>query len=330
MGFASVQSFAASGAGRSWQGCATDGTSVWVTTDRTVRGFTVDNLSNCIETYNQSGVRQAVHNAVYTGTVGGKLWNFVDATYYDGHLYVCCTNWHSNASVETACQILKLDATTLAVVATYPLTPLNGSIESIARRGNEWWVCWSGSANVRRYNDDFSTLIGTYTATPQSPLLDASPAYGDNNVKYYQGIVWVGDICYLSLHGANNAGDNAYAPGVEVFKWDGSAFTYRKTIPPPTYGSGQGMCRTDAGKWWFADRSADTLVSCDLTPTKTATALSNASKKFQADCSRTWTPIPHTRDEVRAAFDEFDASGDHNLTLGASAQTRFTAAFGAF
>ena len=257
-GFQSSSSYAASGNGRAWQGCATDGTNVWLFSDRLeqVPAYT---YSNNIDTFTVGGSLVDTDTAYYTATTGGLLWNCVDGTYYNGNLYICCTNWHSNGGAETACQILVVDPTNnFSVVTTYPLTTHVGSIESIARRGTEWWVCWSGSADIRRYNDDFSSIVGTYTATPPTGY-----PYGTAGTEYYQGLEWIGDHLFASLHGANTTAENVYAPGVCVFQWTGAALNRVATYIPPTYGSGQGMCRNGAD-FFFADRPGIALVKSTL------------------------------------------------------------------
>lgn len=257
--FSSITSFAASGNGRSWQGCASDGTNVWLISDRTtqVPAYT---LSNNIETYDRSGTRTAVDTAIYTATTGGLMWNFVDGYYNatDGYLYICCTNYHSNAYSETACQILVLNPATWAVVTSYALTTLTGSIESISKRGTEWWVCWSGSQSIRRYDSTFSTIIGTYS------LEEHATPFGDVSIKWWQGIDWHGDVLFANLHGENATG-GTYAPGLEQYWWNGTQFEWIKTHTPPAYGCGQGFCRVpNTNELWFADRPGIAIVKCTI------------------------------------------------------------------
>ena len=259
MSFSSITSYAASGNGRSWQGCASDGSNVWLISDRTTQVVT-HVLSNNIETYDRSGTRTATDTAIYTATVGGNMWSFVDGYYNatDGYLYVCCTDFHSNAYVEANAQILVLNPATWAVVTSYTLTTLSGSIESITKRGTEWWVCWSGSQSIRRYNSDFSTLIGTYS------LEEHATPFGGADIKWWQGLDWHGDVLFANLHGENETG-GTYAPGLEQYWWNGTQFEWMKTHTPPAYGCGQGFCRVpNTNELWFADRPGIAIVKCTI------------------------------------------------------------------
>lgn len=269
MAFTSIASYSASGDGRSWQGAASDGTSVWLISDRTTQTAPYT-LSNNIDTFNRSGTLLSTDTAIYTGTtpINGDDWNFVDGFYNatDGYLYLCCTNWHSNATpnTEDECQILVLDPSDWSVVTTYNLTSARpagtGSIESVAKRGSEWWVCWSHSQSIKRFNSDFSSVLGTYSV----PVGTATP-YGDASVQWWQGLEWNGDVLYANLHGANTVAEATYAPGLIEAWWNGTNFELVRVHVPPTYGAGQGFCRVPGTQeWWFADRPGITLVQSTM------------------------------------------------------------------
>lgn len=259
MSFSAISTFAASSTGRAWQGCATNGTNVWLISDRTTN-TAPHTLSNNIDTFNRAGTLLATSTAIYTDTVGGKMWSFVDGYYHpaDGYLYVCCTDYHSNSYVESACQILVLDPSDWSVVTTYTLTTHSGSIESLAWRNNEWWVCWSGSQSIRRYNSTFSSILGTYSV----PAPASFTLIGDGTIKWGNGIAWHGDALFLCYHGSNDLGET-YAPGISESWWTGSSFLEIRGHAAPTYGAGQGMCRVSGtNEFWFNDRPNNTLVKC--------------------------------------------------------------------
>lgn len=325
MGFANVQSFAASGPGRAWQGCATDGSRVYLISDRSTQSAPWT-YSNNVDVFDMAGNLLDTRTGIYSATIAGEAPNVVDATCYGGSLWLCFTNWHSlglAGAGETGARVVQMNPSTWQVVNEYNLSPWAGSFESIARHGTSWWACCSGSATVRRYNADFSSSVN-YTATPHATV------YGDERVAYYQGVEVRGDLVFLSLHGANTDAEAVYAPGVEVFKWTGSALTWKATIVPPTYGSGQGMCAApDGSSWWFADRPANKIVKCTLEATKTAANIGKCIKKFHSDCSLARVHIPYIKGTIAEGMRLRDLAGDHGLDL-AGAESRFATAYGAF
>lgn len=262
MTWTGVSAFAASGTGRSWQGVASDGVQVWLISDRTTQ-TTPHSLSNNIDTFNRAGTLLDTSTGIYTGTapISGHAWNFVDGYFnqLDGYLYICCTNYHSNSYNETECQILVLNPGDWSIVTSYQLTTFGGSIESLSRRGTEWWVSWSGTQSIRRYNSDFSTLIGTYVF----PKGSATP-FGHATIQWWNGLEWDGDSLYCNLHGDNEEG-GTYAPGLVEAWWNGSNFELVNTHTPPDYGAGQGFCRVPGTReYWFADRPGQSLIKAKL------------------------------------------------------------------
>lgn len=261
MSFSSISSFSASSTGRAWQGCATDGASVWLISDRTT-STAPHTLSNNIDTFDRDGNLLATDTAIYAGVtpVGGLMWSFVDGEYdeSDGYLHIVCTDYHSNGYVESECQMLILDPSDWSIVDEIALTTHAGSIESPAKRGSEWWICWSGSQSIRRYNSTLTTILGTYSV----PTPSGFTLIGDGTIKWGNGLAWHGDVLFLCYHGSNNLGET-YAPGISESWWNGSSFQEIRGHAAPTYGAGQGMCRVSGtNEFWFNDRPNNTLVKC--------------------------------------------------------------------
>ena len=315
MAFGTPTSYAASGAGRAWQGCATDGTTVWLISDRTAQSAPYG-LQNNIDVFAASdGTLQSTQSAVYTGVDGSsRLMNFVDGTYYNGKLWITATNWHSKGTnSEDACAVIEIDPdgwTSTRHNLTSQATA-SGSIESIARRGSEWWLCWSDSNKVFRYSDSW-TLIGSYTlpqgATPQ----------GASSVKWFQGLQWMGDILFANLHGANTVGDGYYAPGLEVYRWSGGGFVWLRTLTPPTYGSGQGFCAR-GNVFWFADRVEADLVKVEYERHSTSGAWDSAAARWHQRISRDRTPVSITKASARTAIETLDTTGSDGASLSTAA-----------
>lgn len=315
MAFGTPTSYASSGPGRAWQGCATDGTTVWLISDRTTQSAPYT-LSNNIDVFDAAdGSLDSTQTAVYTGTdASARLMNFVDGTYYNGKLWICATNWHSRGTnSEDECCIIELDPTDWSSTR-HNLTSratASGSLEGIARRGNEWWLCWSDQNKAFRYADDW-TYIGGYNL-PQG----ATP-YGADSIKWFQGLEWRGDILLANLHGANTAGEAVYAPGLECYLWDGRAFRWLRTLTPPTYGSGQGFC-AHGNTFWFADRVEADLVQVAYSRHSTSGAWDSAVARWHPRISADRTTVAVTKAQARTATESLDTTGSDGASLSAGA-----------
>lgn len=315
MAFGTPTSYAASGAGRAWQGCATDGTTVWLISDRTAQTAPYG-LQNNIDIYTASDMTlSSTQSAVYTGTdASARLMNFVDGTYYGGKVWITATNWHSKGTnSEDECCILEFDPSDWSVTRhniTSKATA-SGSIESIARRGSEWWLCWSDQNKAFRYDASWN-FIASYTL-PQG----ATP-YGDASVKWFQGLQWMGDILIANLHGANTVAEATYAPGCEMYLWNGSTFSWLRTLTPPTYGSGQGFC-VYGNTFWFADRVEADIVKVSYQQHSTSGAWDSAAARWHRRISKDRTPVAVVKSAARTAIETLATTGSDGASLSSAA-----------
>jgi len=285
-GYSNTSLIAGSRVGATFQGCATDGTTIWGFSDRLSN---LSTLSNCIDVVPFGGGAAVGNTGVYTGLDDlGNALLFEDGTYdpVTGYLYICTSNLHSVGDVqETRSRILVLNPVTFAEITHYDITPPASQVAltSLCRYGTtQWWVAWSGGL-VRLYNDDFSSSVD-YTATPQTPL----PIAG----VYWDGVEAIGDYVFLMPHGTNAFGTASapYSGGAMVFLKNGAALDWVGNLMAPTYGSGQGFGRYN-NTFVFADRvmsqwAKSTLIGFSTyadapdtpaTPTATATGSTTAT-----------------------------------------------------
>lgn len=249
---------------RSWQGCAISATKMYLITDRDENAVYPGNLENIITEFDYNGNILNTYRNVWSSGTGSSFLSLADGMIHtDGYLYVTATNYHSNSSVETIARVVVLDpANNFSQVTTYTITASGGnsSIEGISYRSGEWWICWSGTNVIKKYNSSF-VYQADYTLPIHPSANNAPPS------SWYQGLQWVGDTLYANLHGGQGpngpTGITYYtSPGLDAFSYNGTAFTRLGRIKPPTTGASQGIGAYN-DKWVFADRWYDNLVLCD-------------------------------------------------------------------
>lgn len=245
MAQAQERTFPASAPYRAWQGVATDGSRIYLSTDRNERF----ELENILSVHDLEGRMVRELRNAYTGKdSGGRFLSFGNLTVEGSRLWATVYNFNAGPPILES-RVVAFSLPELRPVAEYPIG--DGCAEGLARHDGAWWVCYHDRPLLRRFDDDFHPT-GEYTL-PRT----FGPEGG------YQGLFWIGQDLYLNLHGCNKPGGE-WSPGLDRLHFDGSHFTFVARYRPPTYGSGQGVSLRD-GRIYWADRVANQIVITPFT-----------------------------------------------------------------
>lgn len=223
-----------------WQGVATDGREIFITSDRD-QEF---KLSNTISVYAKTGeyIRN-LPNAYSRTDPAGNFMSFGDCTYIDGFLFIPVYNFNSGAKQKIS-RVAKYSLPNLKLVSDYDIG--EGTAESVTKNNDYFWVVYHDRNYIKQYDLNFK-LLHTY------PLSQRFESEGG-----YQGVVFVGNNLYVNLHGSNNFNEK-YAQGLDHYRFDGEKFIFIKRIKPPVYGAGQGIEFFD-GQYYWADRPGNQVI----------------------------------------------------------------------
>lgn len=230
---------------RTWQGVASDGEYIYVTTDRNA-SF---ELQNFVSVYSMDGEFIKEKIDAYTGKDSkGRFMSFGDAKVINGFLYALVYNHNSGGAQEPVenreSRVVKYELPSLDVAEEHSVGI--GTAESIDFNKDSFWVVYHDLQHIKRFDTDFK-LVSSYE-------LNAS----FEKEGGYQGIIFEGDDLFVNLHGSNEF-NMEYAFGLDHYRFNGEKFEYIDRIKPPTYGSGQGIDKID-GKYLWSDRPANQIV----------------------------------------------------------------------
>lgn len=239
---------------RAWQGVATDGTYIYVATDRD-ENF---GLQDIISVYDMNGnfVKEKLN--AYTGTdPQGKFMSFGGFSIIDGVLFATVYNCNSGGS-PCISRIVEFSLPTLEVIKTTEIG--NGVAESIKKYNGSYWVSYYDAQQIKQFDLSF-TLVNTY------PLSQSMGPYGG-----YQGLMWYDGDIYLNMHGPNKYGQTPEG-ALDRYSFNGSSFTYIETIEPPTYGTTQDVNYYD-GCFYWDDRPANRIIMTKSLKSSSSTSTS--------------------------------------------------------
>lgn len=136
------------------------------------------------------------------------------------------------------------EATWITEYNTSDLTPItyrelgnHGRSEGCTFHDDYWWVTYSYKRYVSKFN------------TSWVHQADYNLSYIITPTNGYQGIVWIGDYIYCTIH------DWVSPQAVDVYKWNGSGFDEVARLDLPEPHCTQGLCLDPDGKtMWFAAR----------------------------------------------------------------------------
>lgn len=110
--------------------------------------------------------------------------------------------------------------------------------EGCAKHGGYWWTIYHDLNEIHQYDLSWN-FVGAHTL----PGASAATASGD----LWQGIIWIGDVVLINMHG-----NNPQTPRADAYRWTGTEFTLEtKGIAPPQ-DANQGMHLDPDGEhiWW--------------------------------------------------------------------------------
>jgi hypothetical protein len=231
---------------RAAQGVCTDGTNLFVVTDRDANF----DLFDIVQKYDMDGNLVSESTITAPTDSGGRFMSFGSCSIADGVIYAPVYNINGGGPAPYESKVLTINMSTLAVTGTFDL-PSGGVAEGIWKHDDGfYYTCYHNILKVRKYsfNGSAFTQLDEYTLT--SPT---SHPYG-----YYQSLFEEDGSWYLSAHGAN-VFDVGYTPGVDRFTFDGSAFTFQENIKAPSYGAGQSVYPY-GGQYYWNDRPANRIL----------------------------------------------------------------------
>lgn len=266
---------------RAWQGVSTDGEFIYVVTDRD-EDF---NLQNIISVYDMKGNFVREKTNAYTGTdPQGKFMSFGDCTIIDGELFVTAYNINSGGSPLVS-RVIRFSLSNLAVTSSHEVG--GGVAECVIKKGSEYWISYHDVQHVKRFNSSFS-LLNTYALS--QPI---------SSQGGYQGMFWIGEYLYLNMHGANNMG-GVNVGSLDKYSFNGSAFTFLKSIKPPTFGATQGVSVYGDAVYWN-DRPANEIVITNSIETSSMQPILNPitnNNIFKPTLLNDWIPFDATYDRT--------------------------------
>lgn len=235
----SVLSFPAHKKYRAWQGVATDGTFIYVFTDRD-ENFA---LKNIISVYDMQGHFVSEKLNAYTATdPQGKFMSFGDGTIIDGKLFVTAYNINDSGNPELS-RILEYSLPNLNLTKE---TDIGGSAaECIVKENGAYWVCYFDEPIIKKFDLSYN-LLQTYSVNPIGP---------DGG---YESLLWIDGDLYCNMHGPNAIGGLPTGK-LDRYSFNGTTFTFIESISPPTYGSTQGIDQYKDFFYW-ADRVANEII----------------------------------------------------------------------
>lgn len=215
-----------------FQSVATDGT--WFFTSGT-------GSNHDIKTYNLSWVYQS------TISLSGSDAGQVNGMFVVGTKLYATGNNFSSATPKIGV-IIEMDinqSTGALTLASSDTLSIANWAEQPFLKGGYWWVASHDYHGLDRY--DITTFAnGTSFPFPAGTL----PGDGGD----WQSVIWIGDQVIVNLHN-----DSAQAPRVDVYNWDGSAFSAAKTdfLPPGNCGQGSFLAADGTTVYWAERVSSD-------------------------------------------------------------------------
>jgi hypothetical protein len=227
---------------RAWQGVASDGKDIFITSDRD-EDF---KLSNTITVYSKDGVFKTEKTDAYMEKdEKQRFMSFGDCAVIDGYLFASVYNFNASPPEnERISRIVKYSLPDLKQLEVYNIG--NGTAESVTKYKDTYWVVYHDRNEIQQFNANFK-MLKSY------PLSTKFAEEGG-----YQGIFFDGDELYGNLHGSNEYGQK-YAQGLDHYHFDGTNFKFVEQIMPPTYGAGQGIEKVGRTYFW-ADRPGNSII----------------------------------------------------------------------
>lgn len=197
--------------------------------------------------------------------------------YHDGKLYIGANTYGGGGD---SSWIVVYNASDLSYDTFHVILPGAYNGEGCAFHDNAWWCIFGALDSCAKYNIDWEHVanyaleygndqakgvewgelkrIGGkfYLYYSRSKSLEevsgayAYDPYSKANVPGYQGIMWIGDFAYMTIH------LGLVHQGVDCYQWNGTGFDTIARLPNPTDRCTQGLgLDPDSEYVWFAERN---------------------------------------------------------------------------
>ena len=274
-------SFLAHKDNRAWQGIATDGNYIYVTTDRS-EDF---ELQNIISVYDMFGNYVKEKIDAYTGKdYQGKFMSFGDCSIIENRLFVTAYNFNSGGRPAVS-RVLEYSLPELILINENDIG--EGTAEGIVKYKNYYWVSYHDLQGVRKFDTSYK-LIKEY---------ELSQPISENGG--YQGLIWENGDLYLIAHGSNWYGEKSYGK-IHRYSFDGEKFTFIEAMEPISFGATQGICKFN-GLFYFNDRVANRiLISNNIKPSKLKSAFTKITNHdiIKPTLLNNWLPFDNVFDRT--------------------------------
>ena len=219
-----LKSFALKVPHRAWQGVAVDDQFLYLLSDRN-ESFVLENLITVLS-HDGREIR-TIQADSGSAVPEDHFFSFGDGNVISGKLYVTAYNFNSRPRPKILkSRILVYDLPSLTWLQSFEIG--DGVAESVTLHAGFFWVTYHDRMLVRRFDTHF-VLLAEY------PLSEERGSYGG-----YQGAVWRDDRFFLQMHGPNHPGKEP-SKGLDVYRFVKDTFVFEETLPPLSYGSGQGV-----------------------------------------------------------------------------------------
>lgn len=272
------------------QGVATDGTYFYTTS------------SHVLRKYNMIGELLDSNSNTHTDGTDVEQTNHIHM--YNGNLYLGANNYSTTPKLG---YIKVFDADTLDYVEEHQV--LTYWTEGCAFYDNAWWVVYSDYKYVSKYNTDWEW---------QADYAVDYPTTGDAGIIGYQGITWMGDDIFCSIHE-----DTVPSPCVDRYHWTGSGFEKRERITPPADAT-QGICYlVSDNRFYLAQRNHPELGKHSVTVTELDSATA-AGQVWDKD----FKMVQHGTDTTTSTITDSTANNNDGTKKGANEPTEATGKVG--
>lgn len=225
---------------RGWQGIATDGTDIYVVTDRD-KNF---NLEDIISVYDRKGnFIKEKHNAYTKTDTNGKFMSFGGISINHNKLYATVYNINGGGKPYIS-RVIQYSLPDLKLIKEDELGA--GIAESIQRYDDSYWVTYFDKQKIGRFDLKFHHIKDYALSQPMGQ-------YGG-----YQGMMWYKGKMYVNMHGPNQYGKTPEV-ALDCYSFDGKKFTYVKTMKPATYGTTQDIQYFD-NRFYWNDRPGNKII----------------------------------------------------------------------
>lgn len=225
---------------RGWQGIATNGSYIYVVTDRD-KNFKLEDI---ISVYDMKGnLIKEKHNAYTKTDEKGKFMSFGGISINHNRLYATVYNINGGGKPYIS-RVIEYSLPKLTIVGEHDIGA--GVAESIQKYDGSYWVTYYDKQKIGRFDLKYHHIKDYMLSQPMGQ-------YGG-----YQGMMWYGGKMYVNMHGPNKYGKTPEV-ALDCYAFDGKKFIYLKTMKPATYGTTQDIEYFNHWFYWN-DRPGNKII----------------------------------------------------------------------